>query len=156
MGPRFLHVSSDLFADGMLPPRWHQGAPLEWWAQTRRRFFSGFHRCLPALASAGNQLLVDHLLESPDWREEVASLLSGYDVFFVGVHCELAELERREALRGDRIPGEARSHLEEDRVHDFGPYDLEVDTTIEAPEEVAQRVITGWKGRRPPSALLCR
>jgi chloramphenicol 3-O phosphotransferase len=48
---------------------------------------AGFHRCLPALAAAGNDLIVEHVIEFPAWRAQLAELLSGFDVFLVGVHC---------------------------------------------------------------------
>ena len=85
--------------------------------------------CLPALAAAGNDLIVEHIIEFRAWREYLATLLGGLDVFLVGVHCDLAEIDRRERDRGDRRIGEDRSHVETDLIHTFGPYDFEVDTT---------------------------
>ena len=38
------------------------------------------------------------------------------------------EQDRRERLRGDRRIGEGREHVEVDRIHDFGTYDLQVDS----------------------------
>jgi len=109
----FLHVSSDhLVASGMLPARRDPDGPFAWWQQMRPRFFDGFHRCLPALAAAGNDLIVEHITEFRAWREYLATLLDGLDVFLVGVHCELAEIDRRERDRGDRRIGEGRSHAE--------------------------------------------
>lgn len=55
-------------------------------------------------------------------------MLSAHDVFFVGVHCALEELDRRERERGDRFIGEGRSHLD-DGVHAWDPYDFEIDTS---------------------------
>jgi len=65
----FLHVSSDhLVASGMLPARRDPDGPFAWWQQMRPRFFDGFHRCLPALAAAGNDLIVEHIIEFRAWR----------------------------------------------------------------------------------------
>ena len=126
----FLHVSSDQFvAAGMLPPRRDNGGPFDWWRQVRPRLFAGFHRCLPALAHAGNDRIVEHIIEFRSWRDQLAVLLADLDVFVVGVHCSLDELDRREHTRGDRRIGEGRTHVEVDRIHTFGPYDFEVDTT---------------------------
>jgi hypothetical protein len=36
------------------------------------RFFAGFHRCLPALAAAGNDLIVEHIIEFRAWRSDLA------------------------------------------------------------------------------------
>ncbi|MGH8931002.1 MAG: chloramphenicol phosphotransferase CPT family protein [Egibacteraceae bacterium] len=148
----FLHVSSDLFADGMLP--WSEDGPARWWLPMRRRFFAGFHASVAALAAAGNDLLVDHLIEALDWRTELRGLLAGDDVFLVGVHCDLAEIDRREAARGDRRIGEGRTHVEVDGVHTFGPYDFDVDTTTATPGEAAEAVVVAWAERSQPSVLL--
>ena len=119
----------------------------------RPRFFDGFHRCLPALAAAGNDLIVEHIIEFRAWREDLARLLDGLDVFLVGVHCELAEIDRRERDRGDRRTGEGRSHVETDLIHTFGPYDFEVDTTNAIPGAAAASVLAAWRTRVPHRAL---
>jgi chloramphenicol 3-O-phosphotransferase len=68
----FLHVSSDhLAASGMLPARRGKDGPFAWQAQMRPRFFAGFHRCLPALAAAGNDLIVEQIIEFPAWRTDL-------------------------------------------------------------------------------------
>lgn len=144
----FLHVSSDhLVAAGMLPRRRDSDGPFDWWHQVRPRFFAGFHRCLPALAAAGNDLIVDHVIEFPAWRDDLASLLADLDVFLVGVHCDLAELDRRERVRGDRRIGEGREHVVADRIHTFGPYDVEVDTTDGVTPRLTRAVLDAWRRR---------
>jgi chloramphenicol 3-O phosphotransferase len=144
----FLYVSSDRFvAAGMLPARRDDGGPFDWWRQVRPRFFAGFHRCLPALASAGNDLIVEHIIEFRSWREQLAVLLAGLDVFLVGVHCDVDELDRRERARGDRRIGEGRTHVEVDRIHSFGRYDFEVDTTTGVSPELVESILTAWRLR---------
>ena len=150
-GP-FLHVSSDLLV-GMLPRRTTDGGPFDWWSQVRPRFFAGFHRCLPALAGAGNDMIVEHIIEFPSWRAELAALLAGLDVFLVGVHCDLDEIDRRERDRGDRRIGEGRTHVTVDRIHTFGPYDLDVDTTSGITPAVTRTVLGAWHARGPLRAL---
>ncbi|GAA4577794.1 hypothetical protein GCM10023193_82050 [Planotetraspora kaengkrachanensis] len=150
----FLHVSSDQFVSaGMLPERREDSGPFNWWNQMRPRFFAGFHRCLPALAEAGNDLIVEHVIEFPAWRDELARLLAHLDVFLIGVHCDLDELDRREHTRGDRRIGEGRSHVEEDLIHTFGPYDVEVDTTAGVSAALAASVLKAWHERTAPHAL---
>jgi chloramphenicol 3-O phosphotransferase len=150
----FLHVSSDhMVASGMLPARRDPDGPFACWQQMRPRFFDGFHRCLPALAAAGNDLIVEHIIEFRAWRQCLARLLDGLDVFLVGVHCDLAEIDRRERDRGDRRIGEGRSHVETDLIHVFGPCDFEVDTTNAIPSAVAVSVLAAWRTRTRHSAL---
>jgi chloramphenicol 3-O phosphotransferase len=148
----FLHVSSDQLV-GMLPQRTGDGGPFDWWHQVRPRFFAGFHRCLPALAAAGNDLIVEHIIEFRSWRVELAALLAGLDVFLVGVHCDLEEIDRRERERGDRRIGKGRTHVVVDRIHTLGPYDLDVDTTSGITPSLTRTVLDAWHTRGPVRAL---
>ena len=150
----FLHVSSDhLVASGMLPERRNDGGPFDWVEVVRPRFFDGFHRCLPALAQARNDLIVEHIIEFPSWRAHLAELLAGLDVFLVGVHCNLDEVDRRERVRGDRRAGEGRTHVETDLIHTFGPYDVEVDTTEGVAPAIVTSVTDAWRRRGVERAL---
>jgi chloramphenicol 3-O phosphotransferase len=150
----FLHVSSDYLVDaGVITERRDQGGPFDWWHQMRPRFFAGFHRCLPALAEAGNDLIVDHIIEFASWRHELAALLAGLDVYLVGVHCDLDEIDRRERERGDRSVGEGRAHVQIDGIHAFGPYDLEIDTTAGIGGDLVESLLTAWRQRTSDSVL---
>lgn len=65
---------------------------------------------MPARAGcAGNGLIVEHIIEFRAWREDLARLPEGLDVFLAGVHCDLAEIGRRERDRGDRRTGVGRA-----------------------------------------------
>jgi len=150
----FLHLSSDhLVAAGVLPRRRDASGPFSWQQSVRPRFFDGFHRCIPAMAEAGNDLIVEHVIELPSWRRDLAALLAPFDVFLVGVHCDLDVLDRRERQRGDRRTGEGRSHVEVDRIHHFGPYDLDVDTTPGVTGALVDTVLCAWTTRPRVSAL---
>ena len=150
----FLHLSSDQLVDGgAIPRRRDETGPFAWSTHLRPLFFDGFHRCIPAMASAGNNLLVDHIIEYPSWRAQLEDLLSGFDVFLVAVHCDSAELDRRERFRGDRRPGEGRAHLEDNQIHQLGSYDYEVDTSAGVDDTVAQAVVTAWAARQRPCGL---
>jgi len=116
----------------------------------RPAVFDGFHRCLPALAKAGNNFIVDHIIEQEQWMVDLVQLLVPFDVFFVGVHCPLAELERRERHRGDRRIGDARTDFH--GVHRFAEYDLDIDST-EPNEDNVARLITAWQSRSRPTAF---
>ncbi|MER5639816.1 AAA family ATPase [Kitasatospora sp. NPDC002227] len=103
-----------------------------------RRMRRGFHRSIAAMAEGGNNVVVDHVLSEP-WRlADCLEVLAGLDVIFVGVHCPVAELRRREAARGDRTPGMAE--LQYGLVHVHGDYDLEVDTAAASTAECAAAI----------------
>lgn len=120
------------------------------WRDLRPAFFAGFHATLPALAAAGNHLIVEHIVEQADWMARLVALLQPFDVFFVGLHCPLAELERRERARGDRRLGEARADFE--TTHALCTYDLEIDATRPAAESAAT-ILAAWRARPAPSAF---
>ena len=118
----FLLLSADqLIEAGVRPVRREDTGPFDWVGAVRPRFFDGFHRAVAAFAAAGNDLLVEHVVEHLSWRADLDRLLAGSDVFWVGVHCDPHEIDRREAARGDRRPGEGRAHVEIDRIHEHGP-----------------------------------
>ncbi|MEF2279230.1 AAA family ATPase [Deinococcus sp. YIM 134068] len=150
LGQPFLRFSPDffLFDTDMLPGRGDEGGPFAW-TNLRPQVFEGFFRCLPALLSAGNNLVVDSIVESREGMDRLVEVLGPFNVFFVGLHCPLPELERRELARGDRRPGDTRRDF--GTVHSFGVYD-EVDST-QPLEMNVQIVIRAWESRRRPSAF---
>jgi chloramphenicol 3-O phosphotransferase len=140
----FWHVSIDHLRDaGVLPLQRFRRGDFAWPAH-RQAFFDGFHRSLPAFASAGNNLIVEHIVETPAWMDQLVALLGGFDVFFVGVRCPLDELERREAARGDRPIGDARRDFE--TIHRHAVYDLELDA-LRPPEVNAALLLSAWRAR---------
>jgi chloramphenicol 3-O phosphotransferase len=100
---------------------------------------SGLHRSVAALAQAGNNVLVDHLLQDDGSLEECVENWVGLDVLFVGVKCPLKIAEQREKKRGDRTIGAARSQFERIHAHDL--YDLEIDTSRLNVDECVTRII---------------
>jgi chloramphenicol 3-O phosphotransferase len=114
------------------------------WVDLRANFFAGFHASLPALAIAGNNLVVEHIVETEEWMSRLVKQLRGLDVYFVGVHCPLDELEVRERSRGDRRIGEARADFE--ITHRLCSYDMEVQSTLPA-DQTAEKIIAAWKSR---------
>lgn len=146
----FWHVSIDHIRDsGMLPMgRFRQG-DFEW-PEYRDSFFEGFHRSLVAYASAGNNLLLEHILEEPQWTSNLALLLEPFDVFFVGLHCDLDDLVKRETLRGDRRIGSAADDFR--RVHQGQRYDLELPAG-QTTADYSARLLSAWAARRSPSVF---
>ena len=89
------------------------------------RAMRGMRRAIAAMAAEGNNLIIDDVMLENE-QEEYATLLSGFEIFFVGVLAPLEVLEAREQQRGDRMIGLARWQY--DRVHQGKTYDLEVDS----------------------------
>ncbi len=147
----FLHVEMDGFLD-MLPARSfgrpeglvfergvQQGAPVVaiHSGPLVERALAGMRAAVAALASEGNDLIVDEVLlgeELQDYRRR----LTGVKLLVVGVLAPLAVLEAREAARGDREIGLARWQFP--RLHRGIDYDLTVDSSRESPEACADRI----------------
>jgi len=146
----FIRFSFDLFLEHRAFPSEQIQSGKFSWDQMRPSVFRGVHQCLPALATAGNNVIFDHIIETKAWLYELVVLLSELDVFFVGMHCSLPELERREIQRGDRRRGEARQDFQ--TVHRIPTYDLEINSEHPLEENVAL-VIRAWKEHQRPSAL---
>jgi chloramphenicol 3-O phosphotransferase len=146
----FWHYSIDHLRDsGVLPmARFRRGDFA--WSEARTAFFDGFHRSVASFLEAGNDLILEHILDTAGWHGQLAGLLAGTDVFFVGLRCSLDELNRREAARGDRPAGSAAADHE--LVHRGLRYDLELDTEI-GPDINAERLLAAWRQRQGPSAF---
>jgi chloramphenicol 3-O phosphotransferase len=146
----FLRFSFDLFLDHKVLPLDQMRNGSFSWDSMRLSVFRGLHRCLPALATAGNNLIFDHIIESKEWLEDLLKAVSKLDIFFVGLHCSLPELERREIQRGNRRIGEARADFQ--NVHSITSYDLELNSENPA-EDNAKLLMEAWKKHERPSVL---
>ena len=146
----FWHISIDHLRDsGVLPSARIKSGEFRW-SSMRAAFFNGFHRSLAAYAGAGNNLILEHILDTEGWLDDLAGLLAPYDVFFVGVHCSLDELIHREAERGDRPLGSAEQDYRS--IHAGKRYDMEL-CSQQPVEANVDRLLAGWKGRKRPSVF---
>lgn len=98
-----------------------------------------FHRTIAMFSDKGINVIIDHILHDNFTSEDCFKVLADYPVLFVGVHCPLEEIERREKLRGDRNIGQAKMQLE--YVHKVENYDIEVNTLLESVEENSYKII---------------
>jgi len=140
--PQFCYYASDRLAEGDF-------RPIEPTVRLagRKMFFEGFHRSIPAFASAGIDLLIEHIVEEQSWADDLVKLLAPFDTFWVGVHAPLSELDRRERLRNDRKVGEAAYHL---KTHSFCKYDVEIDSMQPLTHNV-NTIADAWNRRNLPS-----
>lgn len=112
---------------------------------------AGFDASTAAIARAGNNVIVDHVLQEPSWVSPCAEAFTGLAVVFVGVHCSLDVLESREKARGDRDMGLARYQY--DRVHSHGTYDVEVDTSKMSVRDCALLILDYVRSGKRPTAF---
>jgi chloramphenicol 3-O phosphotransferase len=140
----FLHYSIDSLRDSDVLPLARVSHGDFAWADLRASFFDGFHRSVAAFAEAGNNMILEHILDTPGWLEQLAGLLADCDVFFVGIHCSLEELRRRELARGDRPRGSAEADY--NLVHKGMRYDLELSSEGDLDGNVA-RLLEAWRKR---------
>jgi chloramphenicol 3-O phosphotransferase len=98
----------------------------------------GYHRAVAAVASVGNDVIMDYPLSEPRRLDDLLDVLDGYDVTAVDVRCHPDELDRRERARGDRPVGLANSQ----RVFRHDDRDIAVDTTHASPEACALAIAT--------------
>ena len=146
----FWHYSIDHLRDsGVLPSARIARGDFDWRAM-RSGFFEGFHRSIAAFADAGNNLIVEHILDTSGWHQTLMGLLRPHRVLFVGVHTPLDELERREAARGDRPPGSAAADYH--TIHAGCRYDIEV-SGGDAPDENADRLAKAWDKHSGPGGF---
>jgi chloramphenicol 3-O phosphotransferase len=144
----FLHVPEDMFFD-MLPPGAHDRPDF---MTVGMRLYTGFAECVALLAAGGSHVVVDTVA----WVEgSIPAFLRAFEhttVLAVGLHCDPAELRRREEERADRRVGLAEQQAVV--VHQGWQYDLEVDTTTTGIDEVADRIVEAWQaGATSPSAF---
>jgi chloramphenicol 3-O phosphotransferase len=81
---------------------------------------------------------------------DLLETLDGYDVTLVEVRCAPEELDRREATRGDRPIGLARSQT---TVYGIGEFDIVVDTTSKGADECATTIAQAFEALSSPKAF---
>lgn len=138
----FWHISIDHLRDaGVLPTERFKNGDF-CWADARSAFFDGFHGSLKAYADAGNDLILEHILDTKGWLESLAHLLAKHDVFFAAVHCPLEVLIEREAARADRPVGSAKQDFE--TIHVGKAYDIEL-RSEDGAEANTERLLDAWR-----------
>ncbi|MEQ8281605.1 MAG: chloramphenicol phosphotransferase [Parvibaculum sp.] len=90
----FWHISIDHLRDADVLPleRFRKGDFA--WADARTAFFDGFHASLAAYANAGNNLILEHILDTEGWMETLRRILAPHKariersgLFFVFCGC---------------------------------------------------------------------
>ena len=94
------------------------------------------HESWALMSHGGVDQVIDHVLINETLRTQARDILVG--AFWVGVSCDVDELVRREAARGDRHVGFASGTSVV--VHQEMVYDLVIDSTETPSEVLARRV----------------
>ncbi len=115
------------------------------------RMLRGMRRAIAAFAREGNNVIIDDLMFEGRYLADYVEALNGLSVWFVGVRCSREVVNLRESKRPGRFPGTATSHF--DRVHTYGPYDIEVDTSHASPLHCARAIIAELNSGRLPTAF---
>ena len=133
---------------GMLPMERFRRGDFHW-REYRGRLFEGFHRSLVAYASAGNNLLLEHILEEPEWASDLALMFQPLTSSSWGFTVTLMNLSAGKHF--GEIAG--RSAADDfHRVHKGQRYDLQLRAGQTTADYTAQ-VIYAWTLRRSPSVF---
>ena len=114
-----------------------------------RRVLRGMRRSIATFAGEGNHVIVDDLMFEKSFLLDYLDVLTGLDVTFAGIRCDLKVVNAREATRPGRFPGTATSHFH--TIHEHCIYDVEVDTTDSTPRHCAQQIMRA--AERTPRAF---
>ena len=121
----FLHIDGDYFWR-LYPEKYFVEKSDEQYQQWRNQFLPACYNATASLVKGGLNIIIDEVLTKPmtlTWLQEAFQEL---EVVFVGLHCGVAELERREQERGNRTMGLAR--FQYPNIHIHGRYDIELNT----------------------------
>ena len=134
----FLHFQLDAFIE-MLPWLGDDALFME--------MVSGMHCAMAAMSNDGLNLIVDHVLIEKEWLDQCLDLLADRYVLFMGLNCDLEELERRERQRDNRRQGFARAQLP--KIHKDKVYDLELYTCRMNVQACADRILEFYRSHQP-------
>lgn len=99
-------------------------------------------------AADGLDVVIDHVLLSPQDLDDFAAALDPSSSWLFGVRCDLAVLELRERAREDRALSLAREQAR--RVHPGAwSYDLTLDSTADPPHVLATQVLEAVAASTP-------
>ncbi|MEV4018450.1 AAA family ATPase [Nonomuraea angiospora] len=129
----FFHHSLDELRGGYPGRYWRQ----DYGGVLFRRVLDGYLHMLRSLTLLGHDVISEAVI-TPQMLDHYLALFEGIPVLFVGIRCPLEEVEQRERRRTDRRT--SAPQLDEP-VHAHGCYDLEVDTSVQKPADVAKLII---------------
>ena len=146
----FWHMSIDKFRDSGAWDMDAFGPDGHDWQAYRTSYFDGFHAAVAAVMSSGNDVILEHILDTAGWQADLQARMAGADVFFVGLMTNPDTLTEREEARGDRAIGSALRDSE--TIHNGRSYDLTLDGATD-PDTNAQALLSAWEKRTGASSF---
>jgi len=107
----------------------------------------GMRRAMRGFVDAEINIIIDDIILEPEFLSDYLQVFAGIEVWFVGIRCDLAIIEDREAQRLGRFPGTARGHLMQCHAHNL--YDIEVDTGRLTPAQCTAAIVSEMAGAEP-------
>ena len=108
---------------------------------------ASMHLFVKALVTSGLSAIVDHVLLSPHWAQQLQQLAAdtGVTVVRILVTCSPDESSRRERARGNRRLGleSGLRHVENNSTQ----YDFVIDSTAQSPEQMVAVALQGLQSR---------
>ncbi len=144
----FMHISLDTYLNQLSPLVLNNQQLM---ISLLPRLLDGFNYSVAAIASKGNNCIIDHVLQEPEWVHPCVEAFEDLEVYFIKVYCPLEILVEREKVRGDRHIGMAEYQYS--RVHHYNSYDAEVDTSVLSAKECAQSIINLLDSSQKPTAF---
>ena len=96
-------------------------------------------KSVKGLCETGHYVIVDTIFCGDKTQRELLAEMASKELCFIKVTCPLDELNRREAVRGDRKIGLAASQISS--VHAGVSYDFEIDTSLENVQEQVEELL---------------
>ncbi|NIK70418.1 AAA family ATPase [Paenibacillus sp. BK720] len=142
--PNYLVLGFDDLVYLLSKMRNHKKEPSTWDIINKQNYDLHFltfilHRLTKVISEYSFNIIIDTVLDSESDAADFLDQFKDEDVLYVGVHCPLEELERRERVRGDRTIGIAKEQLK--IVHQNMKYDVEVNTYENSTEECVSKIL---------------
>jgi chloramphenicol 3-O phosphotransferase len=168
-GP-WMNLGVDVFANEVTPTRYRPGMGLRPGEEGHEiaplvpRFYAALYDSIAAHSRAGLNVVVDVGHHDAKILADSARRLAGLPVLFVGVRCPIEVVMRRRnagqvgregryAVGSETVPIPPPVARWQRDVHVPGIYDVEVDTSVQSPEQCAALIRRRLDDGPPPSAF---
>ena len=98
-----------------------------------------FHDIIQSYLLTNKKIIVDHVLQEKEWKDDLFRKVEKYKVCKIGLFCSIKELEKRERAREDRKIGLAAYQY--NKVHDNIKYDIELNTEVKDINQCIKEII---------------